>query len=462
MLAGAKRTLLDNEDLLTQIVEDVQTLIRENSLEVAATRIELFHPADQAEVLESLPEGHRDLLLRHLSEDDIAEILEFLDEEPRERFVRRLDPNKLASILVHVDDEVVADIVEELPEAQVHAVLSQLENREAVSELLSLPEDCVARWMSREVISLRASWTVEEAFQFLRSEQPESADHFYLYTVDQENRLKGVVGIRAFITSQPNQKLEEIMIRDVIAVDLRDDQEAAADKLRHYGFLALPVVDEGGCLAGILRADDVLDVQVEEATEDIFLQVGLDAEASAFSPIREALASRTPWLLVNLVIGFFSALLVKQFQGTIDKVAILAAFMPVIAGHGGNTGSQTTTLVVRGIAIGEISRRDLREVLAKELSFGVLYGSMAGVLSGVLAYLLTHNSHMAAIVFVAMTANIVLATLGGALIPQILRAFGVDPALASTVWLTTFTDWLGFFLLLGLGSVFVEKLQGSP
>ena len=240
---------------------------------------------------------------------------------------------------------------------------------------------------------------------------------------------------------------------------MRTDQEEAAEKLRHYGFPALPVVDEQGRLVGILRADDVLDVQVEEATEDIFLQVGLAAEASALSPVREALQRRTPWLFANLVIGFFSALIVSFFQDTIDRVAVLAAFMPIVAGHGGNTGCQTTTLVVRGMALGEITRRDMFLVVAKEVSFGVMYGALAGLLSGGLAYILTHNLVMTAIVFVAMMGNIILATLGGALIPQILRALGVDPALASTVWLTTFTDWIGFLLLLGLGTVMVDRLQ---
>jgi magnesium transporter len=459
MVAAAKKSILENEDLLDQIVKDLLTLIKEGSIELAATRIELFHPADQAEVLESLPEIPRNILLRHLGEEDLADILEFLDEEPRERFVQRLEPVKLASILLHMEDEVAADIVGALPKAQGHAVLAKLQNREAVSELLSLPEDCVARWMSSDVLALQVSWTVEQAFEFLRSEQPETGEHFYLYTVDEDNRLKGVVGIRDFITAKPEQRLEDIMEKDVMCVDLKADQEAAGEKLRHYGLIALPVIDSKGCLAGILRADDVLDVQVEEATEDIFLQVGLDAEASAFSPIREAIMSRTPWLFVNLVIGFFSALIVSFFQDTIDRVAVLAAFMPIIAGHGGNTGCQTTTLVVRGIALGEISRRDLKVVLAKEMTFGLVYGVLAGTLSGLLAYALTHNTTMSGIVFVAMLGNIVLATLGGALIPQILRAVGVDPALASTVWLTTFTDWIGFFLLLGLGSVYVERLQ---
>lgn len=456
MAASATRSLLDNEELLEQVRVELSRMVEDGQLELAAARLELFHPADQAEALEELPDAVRDLLLSHLSDDDIAEILEFLDEEPRERFVARLDDAALARILVQVDEIVAADIVEELPDERVNPVLSQLSNREEVTEVLNLPEDCVGRWMSRDFLALRADWTVEEAFAHLRREQPKSGEHFYLYTVDGENKLQGVVSIRDFITTPPEKALRDIMVTDVIRLDVTTDQEHAAERIRHYGLLALPVVDEQGQLVGLLRADEVLQVQVEEATEDMFLSVGLGADASPFSPIREALQERVPWLIVNLVIGFFTALIVRNFEKTIAFVPVLAAFMPIVAGHGGNTGSQTSTLVVRGLALNEIGRRDVGEVLRKEVSFGLIYGAMAGLLTAAVAYLTAHDLHLAGIVFLAMLGNVVLATLGGSLIPMVLKRLNVDPALASTVWLTTLTDWIGFLLLLGMATVLLK------
>ncbi len=456
MGAASTRSLLDNEELLEQLCQELTDMVERQQMELAAARLELFHPADQAEALESLPDRIRDRLLAHLSDEDIAEILDYLDEEPRQRFVSRLEDAALARILVFVDDMVAADIVEELPDERVNQVLSQLANREEVSELLTLPEDCVGRWMSRDFLALRADWTVEQAFAHLRQQNPESGEHFYLYTVDDQGRLAGVVSIRSFITAAPEAHLRDFMVPDVIRLEVTTDQEQAAERIRHYGLLALPVVDEKGELVGLLRADEVLQVQVEEATEDIYLQVGLGADASPFSPVLEAIKVRVPWLLTNLFIGFFSALIVSQFEDTISKAAVIAAMMPVVAGHGGNTGSQTTTLMVRGLALNEIGRRDVGTVVRKEMAFGLLYGILAGGLTGLLAYLMDRNLGLAGIVFLAMSGNILMATLGGSLIPVILKQMKIDPALASTVWLTTLTDWIGFLLLLGMGTLWLR------
>ena len=456
MAASATRSLQENEELLYLLRDELTTFVHQGEMELAAARLELFHPADQADALEALPEEVRDILLSHLGDEDIAEILDFLEDEPRNRFVTRLDNAKLARILVCVDEVVAADIVEQLPDERVNPVLSQLANREEVSELLSLPEDVVGRWMSADVLALQADWTVEEAFTFLRREKPNSGDHFYLYTVDQNNVLQGVVSIRNFITAQPQVPLRDIMVTDVISVNIDTDQEQAAERIRHYGLLALPVVEGNGELVGLLRADEVLNVQVEEATEDIYLQVGLKSDASPFSPVIEALRVRVPWLIINLVIGFFSAFIVSLFESTIAQAALLASFMPIIAGHGGNAGSQTSTLVVRGLALNEIGRRDVVTVMRKEVSFGLLYGLLAGTLTAGLAYWMSHNWQLSGIVFLAMSGNVVLATLGGSMIPVLLKRLKVDPALASTVWLTTLTDWIGFLLLLGLASLYLK------
>ncbi len=444
------------------LLDELHRLLNYNQPSEALARLESMHPADQAHLIEDLDAEDREAILLAMSDERTASILEYLDEEPRQVFVDGLEPERLSQILFHVDEDLAADIVAELPDDQVASVLALLapEDRETVEELLDLPEESAGRWMSPDVVLLQRTWTAEEAIDFLRREGPDASHPFYLYVVDTERRLQGVLSLRHLITAAPSTPLENLMARDVISVPVELDQEKAAEKLRHYNLMALPVVDEEGRLVGVLEADDVLDVQVEEATEDIYLQAGLSVDENPYTPVLVSLRRRVPWLLINLTFGFLSALIVSSFEGTISRVAALAAFMPIIAGHGGNTGSQTTTLIVRGIAVGEIERRDLFRILRKELAFGVSYGLVAGLLSSILAYILEGNFWLAVIVGVSMMGNIILAGMAGSLLPLGMQALKVDPALASTVWLTTITDWLGFVLLLGLGTLFVKQLGG--
>ncbi len=446
------------EDLL----DELHRLLNYNQPSEAVGRLEAMHPADQAHLIEDLDAEDREAILLAMSDERTASILEYLEEEPRQVFVDGLEPERLSQILFYVDEDLAADIVAELPDDQVASVLALLapEDREAVEELLELPEESAGRWMSPDVVLLQRTWTAEEAIDFLRREGPDASHPFYLYVVDTDRRLQGVLSLRHLITAAPSTPLENLMARDVISVPVELDQEKAAEKLRHYNLMALPVVDEEGRLVGVLEADDVLDVQVEEATEDIYLQAGLSIDENPYTPVLLSLRRRVPWLLINLTFGFLSALIVSSFEGTISRVAALAAFMPIIAGHGGNTGSQTTTLIVRGIAVGEIERRDLWRILRKELAFGVSYGLVAGLLSSILAYVLEGNFWLAVIVGVSMMGNIILAGMAGSLLPLGMQALKVDPALASTVWLTTITDWLGFVLLLGLGTLFLKQLGG--
>lgn len=451
---------LDEVDRREQLLEELLPIVESEPAAEVYRRLEELHPADQADFLEELSFPKRAELVALFDNEGLAGLLEFFNESARNEVLENIDPERLTDLLVLIDDELAADLVDEMPEDRVHEILSLMDMPTSafVHDVLSMPEDCVGRWMSRDILALQSTWTVEQALAYLRRLAPDTEHPFYLYTIDSGGVLQGVIDLRRLITAEPGRPLSEVEVRDVISVEASMDQEVAADRLRHYDLLALPVVDEHGVLLGVLTADDVLDVQVEEATEDIYLQVGLDAESEALSTVRETLRRRAPWLLVNLTIGFFSAFLVSQFESTLAQVALLAAFMPIIAGHGGNTGCQTTTLVVRGLALGEIYKRDVGQLVTKEMGFGLIYGLLAGCLTGGLAYILTRNIWMALIVLIAMTLNILCAGLAGSLIPVGLKALRIDPALASTVWLTTFTDWIGFILLLGLGTLFLDKL----
>ncbi len=452
---------VDELERRERLLEELLPVVDLEPSERVVERLQELHPADQADFLEELTTAKRLELLEYFDQDGLAELLEFFNESARNEVLNSLEPKVLSALLVLIDEDLAADLVEELPDDRVHEILSLMDapTSSTITDILALPEDSVGRWMSRDILALQTGWTVAEALEFLRKLSPDTEHPFYLYTVDLQGKLRGVIDLRRLITAVPSTLLEAIEVRDVISVDVELDQEDAARRLRHFDLLALPVVDKDGLLLGVLTADDVLDVQVEEATEDIYLQVGLDAESEALSSVSATLRRRAPWLLVNLTIGFLSAFLVSLFEGTLTQVALLAAFMPIIAGHGGNTGCQTTTLVVRGLALGEIYKRDIKELVIKELGFGLIYGFLAGTLTGGLAYLLTGNIWMAGIVLIAMTLNIICAGFAGSVIPMGLKALKIDPALASTVWLTTFTDWIGFLLLLGMGTALIDHIK---
>jgi magnesium transporter len=301
--------------------------------------------------------------------------------------------------------------------------------------------------------------TVEEAIAFLRATKPLAEEAYYLYVLDGMNRLQGVVSLRQLIVADPTARIENVMATDIASVAPDTDQEEAARLLQHYRLRSLPVVDEGGVLSGIITADDVIDVIQEEATEDMYRMVGVGGDETALGPVTESLRRRVPWLIVNLFTAFLSALTVSLFQGTIEKVSTLAAFMPVIAGHGGNTGTQVTTLVVRGIALDEVRPSDAAVIVAKEIAFGLIHGVIVGTMTAGLAYVLSGNYWLSIVVFGAMVGNVLVAGVMGAIIPLGMRMVKIDPALASAIWLTTFTDVAGFLMLLGAGALLVSHLQ---
>jgi magnesium transporter len=306
-------------------------------------------------------------------------------------------------------------------------------------------------------VALQRRWTVEEAINFLRSESPDNTHPFYLYVVDDEGKLIGTVSLRSLVTATPETPIAAITLEDVLSVRTTEDQEVAAERMRHYNLLALPVVDQEDRLRGVITADDVLDVQVEEATEDIYRLAGLAEEERIFRPLREAVPQRLAWLSLNLTTALVAAAVVSAFEGTIERVAVLAVFLPLVGAMAGNAGLQTLTLVVRSIALGEIEPRDGMRVIRHEGAIAVINGFAIGTTVGLLAYVWKGNDWLGLIVGFALIANIGTAMMTGVLLPMTLRRLNVDPALASGV-IVTFADVMGFLIFLGLGALLVERL----
>ena len=282
---------------------------------------------------------------------------------------------------------------------------------------------------------------------------------FYLYIVDARRHLVGVTSLRRLLLVSPETPLKRIMTPDVISVRVDTDQEEAARLVASYNLLAIPVVDEENKLVGVITVDDVIDVIKDEATEDIYRLAGVTSDERVFTPPGESLTKRLPWLAVNLVTAFIAASVVSLFEHTIDQVVALAVFMPIVAGMGGNAGTQTLTVIVRGIALGELNWGNTRKALFKEALVGLGNGLVLGTLGALVVWLMKGNPVLGGVLGLAMVINMFIAATAGTLIPLGLRAMKVDPALASSVFITTFTDVAGFASFLGLATVFLKYLK---
>ncbi len=435
-----------------RVLEQVVALLEAGRSQEAAQILRDLHPADAAEVLYELDPEFRAVVLHELDWEAIANILEELDEDEMVEVVESLTTSELAGVLDEMEPDMAADLLGELEEEEAAEVLQQMEEREEVAPLLAYPEDTAGGIMTTPRHMLRRHMTVAEAMAFLREHYQDEHDLYYLYVLDRHQRLVGIVSLRALVLAEPNQNLDEILEQDVVSVPPDMDQEEVARLLARYNLLALPVVDEENHLLGIVTVDDVMDVLEEEATEDIYGVAQMSGDAAIFSPLREAVRTRLFWLMVNLATAFLASAVVSLFEGTIARVAVLATFMPIIAGQGGNAGIQTSTIVIRSLALGELALDELWEALRYELFLGLLNGIAIGLVVAGVALAWKGNPMLGLVIGVAMVGNMIMAALAGVLIPFALHRMGRDPALASGIFLTTVTDVCGFLFFLGLGT----------
>ena len=445
------------EEHIENLREVIAGLIEADDMSGALALFSNRHPADQADLLEEFEEQAQSRLLFALPGSQLAELLEYLDEDRRGELLAQIPANALAPVLDRLDSDLAVDIVQDLEPEQAEAVVPLLEEREEVQELLAYPEDTAGGRMSTDFVALQKDWTVQEAIDFLRRQQPDTDHPFYLYAVDAAGALLGVVNLRSLVTSPPQTPVAAI-VSSVISVLDTDDQEVVAERMRHYNLLVLPVVDESGELLGVITADDVLDVQVAEATEDMYRMAGVGVKEWAFSPVWESAGRRVPWLAFNMTWAFAGAIIISVFEGTLEKVAALAIFMPMIAGQAGNAGIQTATIVVRSMALGELETRDGLRVLRKEWMLGLIKGVLFGAVLGVISWVWQDHFIFGAIAGLAMFINMMVASTTGVVVPMTLRRLGIDPATIAGVFDTMVTDFMGFLIYLGLATLFISRL----
>ncbi|RME59612.1 MAG: magnesium transporter [Caldilineae bacterium] len=444
--------------VVQDVLNRVSALLEAGQVEQVAEILRELHPADAAEILYELPAEARPQVLQHMDWHDLADVLEELDEDEMVEVVQGMPLDDLADVLDEMEPDMAADLLGELSDEESAALLEEMEDAGEVAPLLAYPEDTAGGIMNTPRHMLRRQMTVAQAMAFLREHYQDEHDLYYLYVLDRYRRLVGIVSLRALVLADPNQTLDEIMDRDVLTVHPEEDQEEVARLLARYNLLALPVVDEENHLLGIVSVDDVVDVLEEEATEDIYRLAQVSEEAEVFSPIPRAIRNRLPWLAINMGTAFLSSTVVAMFEGTIARVAILAALMPIVAAQGGNAGNQSMTIVVRSLALGEIEVRDAWRVLRHELTVGLLHGLVLGILVGLVVFFWMGNPVLSLVIGTAMIGNLLVAAIVGVFVPMTLRRLGVDPALASGVFVTATTDVLGFSLFLGLATLAIAWL----
>jgi magnesium transporter len=446
------------EEQIAGFADRVTDLIERGQVSAAVMMLAGLHPADQADVVLELDEDDQRRLVEALAPPQLAAVLEYLESEDRSELVEDLTPGQLAPALDLMEDDDAADLLQDMEPAQARAVLAQMADADEVAPLLDHEEDSAGGLMTRGFVSLREGITAQQAIAELRRLKPDADKSYYLYVTDAQDRLKGVLGIRDLIVADPLARVATIMRPDVHSVREDTDQEECARLIAHYDLLALPVVDAGDRLIGVLTIDDVIDVVEEEATEDMYRLAGIQGEESIFSSVPSSVRRRLPWLYINMGTAFVAATMVALFEGTIAEHAILAALMPIVAGIGGNAGTQTVTILVRGMALGDISPRDMFVAWRKEVLVGLTMGLAIGTVLGLIVTVITGNTTLGLLVGSALILNLLAATTAGVCVPLTLRMLRVDPALASSVFTTMVTDVLGFFFFLGLATVFVSRI----
>jgi magnesium transporter len=440
--------------------DHASTLVQGMEPDKAAELLDDVPPEDAADVLENLPAEMARDVLSEMASDAAADVLEEMDDEAASDILESMVTGDAADLLEGLDPHEAADLLQEMHPESARAALAEMEpdDRSGVVELLAYPEDSAGGQMTKRYFALRENATVGRAVESLRRWAEERGSVYYAYVVDRDRRLVGVVALHSLVLASPDTPIREVLTADPITVPVGVDQEEVAQLFRKYHFLALPVVDEGKRLVGVITFDDAMQVIDEEATEDAHHMVGLPQDERVFSPVLQSVRRRIPWLFVNTLTALVAAHVVGLFKTSIAQVTALAVMMPIVAGQGGNFGTQTLTIIVRGLALGEVSRRGAWRALWKEVRVGLVAGLCVGAGAGLVGWLWQGNALLGLVLACAMVLNMVVAAIAGVAVPLGLRSVGIDPALASSIFVTMVTDSMGFFFFLGLATLVLKHL----
>ncbi|KZC98239.1 magnesium transporter [Oceanibaculum pacificum] len=438
--------------LTPKLERKVAKAIDEEKLKKAGKLARRLHAADLADLIERLSYEQRAQLLDVLRDSFDAEVLPYLDETVRDEVVELLGPETVGRAIAELDSDDAIAIIEDLDEGEKEAILAAVDpaDRALLEEGLTFPEYSAGRLMQRELVAVPSHWTVGQTIDFMRT-NPNLPDDFYeIFIVDPRFKPVGVLSLGRLLHNKRPVRLRDIMSGDFVRLQAETPQDEVAYLFRQYGLVSAPVVNESGRLLGRVTVDDVVDIVDEEAEEDI-LRLGGVSESDLQSNVLATVRQRMPWLLVNLGAAILATRVIALFEGTIEEIVALAVLMPIVASMGGNAGTQTMTVMVRALAMRELSVSNAWRVVGKELLVGLLNGVVMATLIGMVAGL-WFSPLIGAVIAAAMICNLITAGLMGTLVPLTLQKCKVDPAVASAVFLTTITDVMGFFAFLGLAT----------
>ncbi|MBH1942032.1 magnesium transporter [Mobilitalea sibirica] len=440
--------------------ELLKNLIQEDRKDEILGFLDRMYPIDIATVLEEFDDEYLYKFKSFIPIEQMAEIIEQAGEKFQIRFLKLLHYDEIVTFFAYMSNDDIADILGRLPIKIRKALLTMMKSGDTkqIQELLGYAEDSAGGIMTTEYIALKEDLSIADTLKKIKEIGPKTEVIETIYVLNRKKELVGIADLRDILIAPENQKLMDIMNENVVSVKPEEDQEIVAWLVSKYDLNAIPVVNHRNSLLGIVTVDDIIDVIVEEQTEDILRLGGVSKEERVDSSLFTSIRKRLPWLIINLGTAFLASFTVGLFEDVISQVVALAAAMPIVAGMGGNAGSQTLSLVIRSIALGEISLKKNWKLVFKEISLGVINGAFIGIFTGMILYMRYGNPYLGIIIFAAMIGNLVIAGFFGFLIPLILKVLRVDPALASSIFLTTATDVFGFFLFLGLAKMFLPYL----
>lgn len=437
-------------------VQQAQDYLREGDQDALRSLFDDLHYADAADVIQQLKPDERSQVFEVVGEAMDADVYTELDEGILEEAVETVGSEGVAQVIADLETDDAITILEELDDAVQKEVLDALPlgERRIMQEGLAFPEDSAGRLMQRDVVSIPSFWTVGETLDYLRGDVDLPDDFYELFVVDLEQKLLGTIPLSRLMRNKRPTRIDSLMEEQLTTIPVDTDQEDVASIFRDRDLVSAPVVDDKTRLKGVITVDDVLDVIDEEHEEDI-MRMGGVAQGEFYSSALDAAKSRVLWLVVNLATAILASLVIGLFSQTIEQLVALAILMPIVASMGGNAGTQTLTIAVRAIATKELTPANTWRTVGKELGVGSINGIIFAVLIGLATWAWFSDPALAAVIAVAMIVNMAVAGLFGAIIPVVLDRFGADPAVSSSVFLTTVTDVVGFFAFLGLAAVFL-------
>lgn len=458
-------TLLDKHKLVEDLVHNqmmpnhdiVESLVHKQNIAELQRRLDLLHSADIADILEALPLEQRLDVWELVKSERDGDILLEVSDAVRQTLIADMDSDELLAAAELLDTDELADLAPDLPKDVLQELLDSLDaqNRARLQSALSYTDDTVGSIMDFDVVTVREDVTLEVALRYMRrlGSLPDHTDK--LFVVDRHDVLKGVLPLKRLVVNELDANVADIMADDAVVFRPEDYADEAAKAFERYDLVTAPVVDVNNKLVGRITVDAVMDLIREEAESDMLSMAGLREEEDFFASVWKSVQNRWAWLAINLVTALIASRVIGLFEGSIEKVVALAALMPIVAGVGGNSGNQTTTMIVRGLALGQVASHNMKSLITKELGVALLNGLLWGGVLGGITYAIYGSYQLGLVMMSAMTLNLLLAALMGVMIPLIMNKIGRDPAVGSSVLITAMTDSGGFFIFLGLATIFL-------